>query len=123
MNGWLFTHPSMRGIDIDDPRLTAIRFKLLRQKKFLFKLYKDWYSLLKQNLGNPNSRVIELGSGEGFLENLIPNVVKTDLFHHGSIHLVMDGLQLPLSQKARMRSCFWMFFIICRMWINSFRKH
>ncbi len=101
MNGWLFTHPAMRGIDIDDPRLTAIRHKLLHQKKFLFKLYEDWYTLLKQNLGNTNSRVVELGSGAGFLEKLIPQVIKTDLFQQPFIHLVMNGLCIPFPSESQ----------------------
>ena len=95
MYRWFFTHPAMRGRDIDDPRLIAIRREVLRKKKFLKKIYEDWYTLIKQNLGNTGSRVIELGSGAGFLERKIPRVIKTDVFHQAFIHLVMDGLIIP----------------------------
>jgi len=100
MNGWFLSHPATRGLDIDDPRLTVIRHSLLQQKKYLNRLYRDWYILIKENLGNPNSPVVELGSGAGFLEDLIPLVVKTDIFFHLFIHLAIDGLNLPFAQNA-----------------------
>ena len=82
MSGWFFTHLDMRGKNVDEPRLTEVRHKLLHQKRFLYKLYEDWYTLMKQNLEKTDSRVIELGSGVGFLEKIITNVIKTDIFHH-----------------------------------------
>lgn len=100
MNRWFFTHPTMRGMDIDDPRLTAIRHEMLRKKKFLKKVYGDWCTLIEQNLGNARSRVIELGSGAGFLEKKIPHVIKTDIFHQVFIHLVMDGLIIPFPSAS-----------------------
>jgi len=95
MNGWFLSHPATRGFDIDDPRLTVIRHRLLQEKRFLNRLYQDWYNLIKVNLGNLNSPIIELGSGPGFLENYIPHVIKTDIFFHPFIHLVNDGMKLP----------------------------
>jgi hypothetical protein len=35
MNGWFLSHPATRGFDIDDPRLTVIRHRLLKEKKYL----------------------------------------------------------------------------------------
>lgn len=99
MNGRFLSHPATRGIDIDDPRLTVIRHRLLQQKKYLYRIYQDWYSLIKENLGNLNSTIIELGSGAGFLEKHIPQVVKTDIFFHPFIQLAMDGLKFPFPQN------------------------
>ena len=100
MNGWFLSHPDTRGLDIDDPRLTIIRHRLLQQKKFLYRLYKDWYTLIKENLRNYNSSIVELGSGAGFLEKIIPQVIKTDIFFHPFIHLAMDGLKLTFEQNS-----------------------
>ena len=100
MNGWFLSHPATRGLDIDDPHLTVIRHRLLQQKKYLYRLYQDWYTLIKENLGNLNSTIIELGSGGGFLEKIIPQVIKTDIFFHPFIHLAMDGLMLPFAQNS-----------------------
>ena len=100
MNRWFLSHPAARGFDIDDPRLTEIRHNLLKQKKYLNRLYQDWYILIKENLGNLNSPIIELGSGAGFLEKLIPQVVKTDIFLHPFIYLAVDGLKLPFSKNS-----------------------
>ena len=100
MNGWFFTHPAMRSMDIDDPRLIAIRREVLRKNKFLKKLYEDWYALIEQNLGNTGSRVIELRAGAGFLEKKIPHVIKTDVFHQAFVHLVMDGLIIQFPSES-----------------------
>ncbi len=97
MKGWFFSHPSTRDLDVDDPRLTVIRHSLLQQKKYLKRIYRDWYILIRENIGNFNSAVIELGSGAGFIEEFIPHVVKTDLLLHPFIHLAVDGMQLPFS--------------------------
>lgn len=101
MNGWFFSHPAMRGKNIDDPRLTEVRYKILQQKRFLYKLYEDWYTLMKQNLENSDSRIIEVGSGVGFLEKIIPSVIKTDIFLHPFIDLVMDGLSIPIPSESQ----------------------
>lgn len=100
MNGWFFKHPATRGIDIDDPKLTVVRHKILQQKKFLHKLYEDWYSLIEKYLGKRKSRVIELGSGSGFLETQIPQTIKTDVIHQPYIKLVMDGLEIPFQSDS-----------------------
>ena len=100
MKRWFFTHPTMHGMDIDDPRLTSIRRDILRQKIFLGKLYQDWYALIENNLGISGSRIIELGSGAGLLEKKIPHVLKTDVFHHAFIHLVIDGLRIPFPSES-----------------------
>jgi SAM-dependent methyltransferase len=100
MSEGFFSHPATRGLDIDDPRLTIIRHRLLHQKKFLKRLYQDWYILIKDNLGDLNSHIIELGSGAGFLEDHISQVVKTDIFIHPFIQLSVDGMQLPFSQNC-----------------------
>lgn len=101
MNGWFLSHPTTRGLDIDDPRLTVIRHRLLQQKKYLYRLYQDWYTLIKENLGELDSTIIELGSGGGFLEKIIPQVIKTDIFFHPFIHIAMDGLMLPLERNSQ----------------------
>jgi SAM-dependent methyltransferase len=99
MFGWFFTHPSLRGINVDDQRLTFLRRKVLSKKKFLNKIYSDWYSLIKQNLGNTGSKVIEFGSGAGFIEKHIPEAVKTDVFHQPYLQLIFDGLLMPFQSE------------------------
>jgi SAM-dependent methyltransferase len=102
---WFFTHPSLQGINVDDPRLTFLRREVLHKKKFLNKINWDWYSLIEQNLGNTGSKVVEFGSGAGFIEKHIPRAVKTDVFHQPYLQLIFDGLLIPF-QSERLNAIF-----------------
>ncbi len=90
----------MRGMDLDDPRLTNIRHDVLQKKIFLQEIYAEWYELIEKNLGDAKSKIIELGSGSGFLEKTLPQIIKTDVFPQPHIHLVMDGLRIPFPPKS-----------------------
>jgi hypothetical protein len=39
---WL-AHPLTRGLDIDDPRTTRLRQKIIQEKDFLRRIYQEWY--------------------------------------------------------------------------------
>jgi len=61
-----FAHPMTRGADIDDPKATELRREIVRQKKFLRKIYEEWYSTTVSFLPGGNGAVLELGSGADF---------------------------------------------------------
>ena len=46
----LLTHPLTRGMDIDSLETTAIRRRIIQDKPFLKKLYKDWYISIASTL-------------------------------------------------------------------------
>lgn len=100
MKGLFLSHPATSGLDIDDPQLTVIRHDLIQQKKYLFQIYQDWYTIIKAELGNISSTIIELGSGGGFLEEIISHVIKTDIYTNPFVHLTMDASCLPFSQNS-----------------------
>ena len=72
LQGWL-AHPLTRGLDIDDPRTTELRRSIIRYKKFLRRIYEEWYTALAGALPEVQGPVLELGSGAGFLREYIPN--------------------------------------------------
>jgi SAM-dependent methyltransferase len=94
------THPLMRGKNLDDPQTTQARRLLIRQKKFLEKIYIEWYQIICSRLPSEKENILELGSGAGFLEEFIPNLIKSDIFYLIRNDIVLDGLALPFKNKS-----------------------
>jgi len=95
----LLTHPLTRGLDIDDPRTTHIRQRIIREKRFLRQIYEEWYKELADALPEGREPVLELGSGAGFLNDFVPDLITSDVFRCPGIDVVLDGSQrLPFAE-------------------------
>jgi SAM-dependent methyltransferase len=90
----------MRDVDIDDPRGLELRYRIIREKRFLRRIYEEWYDQLVAALPPGEGAVLELGTGAGFLREYLPNAITSDVLHHAGVDLVMDGLDLPLPDAA-----------------------
>ena len=96
----LLVQPSIRGIDIDDPRTTRLRRRIVRKKSFLRQIYVEWYASIAAVLPDSQGSVLELGSGPGFLKDFIPELIASDIFLCPGIDLVMDGNALPIADRT-----------------------
>ncbi|HEY0557507.1 MAG TPA: class I SAM-dependent methyltransferase [Thermoanaerobaculia bacterium] len=96
---WL-EHPLTRGLDIDDPRTTHLRRRILAGKPFLRRIYEEWYRAIAASLPPGPEPVLELGSGAGFLADFVPGLVRSEIFLTPGIDLVLDGLALPCAPGA-----------------------
>ena len=96
---WL-EHPLTRGLDIDDPRTTHLRRRILAGKPFLRRIYEEWYREIAASLPPGDEAVLELGSGAGFLADFVPRLVRSEVFLTPGIDLVLDGLALPFAPGA-----------------------
>jgi SAM-dependent methyltransferase len=99
VKSWL-AHPLTRGLDLDDPQTTALRRQIVREKRFLRKLYLEWYRELAASLPDGEGNVLELGSGAGFLREVVPEVVTSDIQPVPGVDLVADALALPYGDGA-----------------------
>jgi SAM-dependent methyltransferase len=93
---WL-QHPLTRGLDLDDPRTTALRRRILEAKPFLRRIYDEWYAALAAELPSGGGRVVELGSGAGFLAERVPGLVRSEVFPTPNADLLLDATALPFS--------------------------
>jgi SAM-dependent methyltransferase len=93
-------HPLTRNLDIDDPRTTHLRRRIIRQKPFLRRIYEDWYGWIASNIPSGGGRVLELGSGAGFLEEFISELITTDIFFCPYVNMVMDGCTMPFEDGS-----------------------
>lgn len=96
----ILAHPLTRGLDIDDPRTTALRQVIIRDKPFLWRIYQEWYAALLAELPVGAGEVLELGSGAGFFSEFLPTVITSEVFVCPGVRLVADGQRLPLADQC-----------------------
>jgi SAM-dependent methyltransferase len=99
----MLAHPLTRGKDLDDPNTTVLRRQIIRGKPFLRRIYEEWYATLARAIppeANVPGRVLELGSGAGFLKEVKPEVIASDIFEFPHIQVVLDGQRLPIADAA-----------------------
>ena len=93
---WL-GHPSTRGLDLDDPATTAARRTVVAGKPLLRDVYREWYDVIASSLPPEPGPVLEVGSGAGFLEEHIPDLLPPEVFLCPWVGLVLSGEALPFS--------------------------
>ena len=96
----LFAHPDTRDLGIDDPRTTERRREIILGNRFLWRVYDEWYRLISDCIPDGPGRVLELGSGAGFLAKYIPEIITSEVFPCSDIQLVLDARSLPFSRGS-----------------------
>jgi SAM-dependent methyltransferase len=96
----ILADPRTRGLDIDDPRTTVLRRAIIRDKKFLFRIYDEWYRLIAADVPDRDEPTLELGSGAGFLKDYIPRLITSEIFPIPGVDIVLDGQRLPFADAS-----------------------
>lgn len=68
--------------DVNSPETSIVHHHIIQSKPFLKRVYVDFYNELKQRLPAERSQegTVEIGSGGGFIKEVIPDVITSDLF-------------------------------------------
>lgn len=99
----LLAHPLTRGLDLDAPETTALRRRILKEKRFLYALYQEWYSRLIAAIPTTDEcsgHVLELGSGGGFFKDMLPECLCSDVFYCPGNDLILDARRLPFRSSS-----------------------
>ncbi len=88
--------------NIDNPQVTLERRKIIKQKYFLKRIYTGFYTRLKSSLTTFNRKgvIVELGSGGGFIKEIIPNVITSDILKLPYIDRQFSALKIPFKDKS-----------------------
>ena len=87
--------------DLDSPDTARIHKQIIQNKPFLKNLYFDFYNEFKKIIETiPSGQLVEIGSGSGFLKEVIPNVITTDLFPSSNIDVVLKGTKMPFKDSS-----------------------
>ncbi len=87
--------PEVRGLDHDSPELIRIHRELIQHKPFLRALYREHYrELARALIGVPDGPIVEIGSGGGFVKEILPTAITTDLHPEPHLDRVMSAEKL-----------------------------
>ena len=85
--------------DLDDPRTTLAHRDIILNKPFLKRLYEDWYKMMYKTLGNSKGIILEIGSGGGFIKELYPNIITSDILPLPNVDQVFSAEKLPFAEN------------------------
>jgi SAM-dependent methyltransferase len=97
---WL-TLPETKGIDLDDPAATLLHAEIIRIKPFLKRIYVDFYGQFQRAVSDAEGKVlVELGSGGGFIKEVISSVITSDVLELPNVDRVFSATNMPFEQRS-----------------------
>jgi len=97
--------------DLDDPAIALLHAEIIQEKLFLRKLYIDFYKQFRRAVPDFEDKVlVELGSGGGFIKELIPNVITSDILELPNVDRVFSALDMPFADTSV--DAFFMFDVL-----------
>jgi len=81
---------------LDDPSIVNFRSTIIKKKKFLYKIYEEWYTIIRNNLSSNDQPVLEIGSGPGFLKQFCKNkkIITSEIMYNNKVDLIFDAAKL-----------------------------
>lgn len=96
----LLGYPGSTHENVDDPSVTYKRRETIRSKPFLHGIYKEWYDMQVAQFPLVSGEILEIGSGAGFLQELYPQIISSEVFYCPFVQAVMDGMELPFPKAS-----------------------
>jgi SAM-dependent methyltransferase len=98
---WLKMPESRCAEGLDDRIVTLVHAEILRRKPFLKRLYTDFYQELKSAVPNSGKKtIVELGSGGGFIKDVISNAVTSDVLDLPKVDRIFSACQMPFADES-----------------------
>lgn len=108
---WLKLPETMCIEDLDDPATTFLHAEIIQKKPFLKKLYIDFYKQFEKAVSDSKDKVlVELGSGGGFIKEVINNVITSDVLELPNVDKVFSALDMPFEETSV--DAFFMFNVL-----------
>jgi SAM-dependent methyltransferase len=94
--------PEIKNIkDLDDPSATLLHREILKKKTFLKKFYEDVYRQFKNAVEQPENKVlVEIGSGGGFIKDVMPNVITSEILNIPGVDKVFSAMDMPFKDET-----------------------
>lgn len=73
--------------------------RLIREKKFLNHIYKDFYMIFKKTKV-PEGKLVEIGSGAGFIKQVMPSIITSDVLKGPDIDEVFFAEKMPFKNSS-----------------------
>lgn len=98
-------------LDLNNPERFYLIRSILEKKEALKKIYIEIYHKYNDCIKNcPQGKVLEIGSGGGFLKEIYPNIITSDVIPYPNIDIKMDATKLEFPDNSL--SCICMFNVL-----------
>ena len=92
-------------INFDSPEAVEKAYNVLRNKKCLRDIYTEQYQMMyklckKYLFDNSLNKILEIGSGGGFIKDIYPDVIASDIGKKGNIDVLIDAEWLPFKSNS-----------------------
>ena len=86
--------------DLASPKRTLEHRDIILSKKFLKNLYEEWYHVFINEIPHlPSGKLVELGSGGGFLKQLEPLVITSDVIQLSWTDMTFSAMEMPFEEE------------------------
>lgn len=86
--------------NLGDEKRTVEHRDIILRKKFLKKLYREWYVMFKSKVVDiPVGKLIEIGSGGGFIKECLPEVITSDITDFDWTDETYSALDMPYTDN------------------------
>jgi SAM-dependent methyltransferase len=97
----LWATREVRGREADAPQTVAARAAVIRSKPLLRAFYEEAYRFFEASLRDaPGGTVLELGSGPGFIKEVLPHVVTSDIMDLPGADKRVSAMHLPFADDS-----------------------
>ncbi len=96
----ILAYPAVVNVDVDDPQVTYQRRTIIREKRFLHAIYQEWYSMQIAQLPSTPGKILEIGSGAGFFDEINKQTITSEIFFCPFVDAILDGMQLPFPDES-----------------------
>jgi len=87
--------------NLDAPETTLQHREILMRKRFLRKIYEEWYCSFIKTFGElPEGQILEIGSGGGFLKDIATQIITSDVLPLPHCDLVLRAEKLPFADNS-----------------------
>ena len=93
--------PEVKNIkELDSHSTTGLHSRIIQKKTYMRKLYVEFYNHFKKSVsGEIKAKVVvELGSGGGFIKEIIPNTITSDITNLENLSIQFSGLKIPFQR-------------------------
>ena len=85
----------------DDAALTLLHSRIIRRKKFLRRIYLDFYAELAEAVAYADDKtVLELGSGGGFIKEVLPQIITSDVLNVPTVDKIFSACAMPFEDAS-----------------------
>jgi SAM-dependent methyltransferase len=99
---WLKLPETKEIKSIDDVSTTELHGSIILKKQFLKKIYLENYQQFIQSIGENylSKKIVELGSGGGFIKDIIPNAITSDVIELPQVEMCFSALEMPFENNS-----------------------